>query len=55
MFDRGLLKNQAKEFLRNHFWQAFVVCLIVALLTGGSNVNYKYDKDGISDNSLLDN
>jgi len=52
MFDRQLLKNRAKGFLRNHFWQAFAVCLVVSLLTGGFSVTWKLDKDGFDDTKL---
>lgn len=34
-WNRGYLKEYAKEFLREHYLKAFVVCLIVVLLTGG--------------------
>lgn len=36
MWTRSELKSQAKDFLRKHYWKAFVVCLIVAIITGGS-------------------
>lgn len=49
MLDRGLLKSRAKEFLRNYFWQAFAVCLIVSILSSGFTVTYKFDKDGYED------
>lgn len=53
MFDRGLLKGRAKAFLSNHFWQAFAVCIIVSILTGGFSVTYKFDKDGYDDVNFL--
>lgn len=28
------LKNYAKDFLRKHYWKAFIVCLIFTILTG---------------------
>ena len=36
MWSRVGLKDQAKDFLRRNYWKAFVVCLIVAIVTGGS-------------------
>lgn len=36
MWSRAGLKQQAKDFLRQNYWKAFVVCLIVAIVTGGS-------------------
>ncbi len=36
MWSRAGLKQQAKDFLRRNYWKAFVVCLIVAIVTGGS-------------------
>lgn len=53
MIDRGLLKNRAKGFLRNHFWQAFAVCIIVSILTGEFGVTFKFDKDGFDDTKLF--
>lgn len=31
------LKSYAKDFLRKHYWKAFVVCLIFTMLTGGDS------------------
>lgn len=40
MWTRVELKDYAKEFLRKHYWKAFLVCLIFTLLTAnGSNDN----------------
>lgn len=33
MWTRRELKTSAKSFLREHYWKAFIVCLIVVLLT----------------------
>lgn len=35
MWTRKDLKSKAKKFLKKHYWKAFSVCLIVALLSGG--------------------
>lgn len=45
MWTRVEIKDYAKNFLRKNYWKAFVVCLIVALLSGtgsspNSNVSY---------------
>ena len=37
MWTREYIKNYAKEFLRKHYWKAFLVCLIVSILGGGSS------------------
>ena len=36
MWTRAMLKDEAKSFLRNHYWKAFIVCLIVLIVGGGS-------------------
>ncbi len=36
MWTRVELKNYAKDFLKKHYWKAFVVCLIFSILTGGN-------------------
>lgn len=49
MWTREGLKTYAKGFLKKHYWKAFLVCLIVALLTGSGtrtrtsrNEDYRY-------------
>lgn len=37
LWTRSELKNYAKDFLRKHYWKAFIVCLIFSLLTGNSS------------------
>lgn len=37
MWNRESIKNYAKDFLRKHYWKAFLVCLIVAILTANSS------------------
>lgn len=37
MWSREYIKNYAKEFLRKHYWKAFLVCLIVSILGGSGN------------------
>lgn len=37
MWTRAEIKDYAKGFLRENYWKAFVVCLIVGLVTGGGN------------------
>lgn len=39
MWTRRMLKDEAKNFLRRYYWQAFIVCLIVLIVAGGSNSN----------------
>lgn len=36
MWSRKMLKNYAKGFLGRHYWKAFLVCLIVTIVSGGS-------------------
>ena len=37
MWSREYIKNYAKDFLRKHYWKAFLVCLIVSILSGDGN------------------
>lgn len=39
MWNRKDVKDYAKDFLRKHYWKAFIVCLIVAIVTGGAGTN----------------
>ena len=34
MWNRESIKTYAKDFLRQHYWKAFLVCLIVTILAG---------------------
>lgn len=56
MWTRKDLKVKAKEFLKNHYWKAFVVCLIVALLTGMVGNSSSNNRDnGDNDSFFLRN
>lgn len=37
MWSREMLKSYAKNFLRRHYWKAFIVCLIVTIVGGSGN------------------
>ena len=52
MWTRRMLKDEAKGFLRRHYWKAFIVCLIVIIVTGGGNnsANDNKDKDRFEPN-----
>lgn len=39
MWTRTELKSYAKDFLKKHYWKAFLVCLIFTLLTSSGNNN----------------
>lgn len=39
MWTRRMLKDGAKDFLRRHYWKAFLVCLIVIIVGGGTSSN----------------
>ncbi len=39
MWTRRMLKDEAKAFLRRHYWKAFLVCLIVLIVGGGNSSN----------------
>lgn len=39
MWTRSMLKDEAKTFLRRHYWKAFLVCLIVIIVGGGTSSN----------------
>lgn len=41
MWTRSLLKTNAKAALVNHYWRAFVVCIISSILAGGSTASYE--------------
>lgn len=50
MWTRESIKDYAKDFLRNHYWKAFVVCLIVTIIgingnNSDSNRRKIYKKD----------
>lgn len=47
MWSRESIKNYAKHFLRKHYWKAFLVCLIVALIgnSSGNTGRVKYSND----------
>ena len=54
MWTRREIKTYAKDFLRKHYWKAFLVCLIATLLNGGggsnsnsNNNDNNYNNDGI--------
>lgn len=36
MWDRISIKTYAKDFLRKHYWKAFLVVLVVTILSGGT-------------------
>ncbi|TCU66206.1 uncharacterized protein DUF975 [Tissierella praeacuta] len=40
MWSREEIKNYAKDFLRQHYWKAFLVCLIVVII-GSSGIKVK--------------
>lgn len=39
MWSREGIKNSAKDFLREHYWKAFLVCLIASIFVGGNGGN----------------
>ena len=54
MWNRESIKNYAKDFLRKHYWKAFLVCLIVAILTanGGGTGNRVKISDRYYENQM---
>lgn len=54
MWSRDTIKNYAKSFLREHYWKAFVVCLIALVVTGGASSNNSNNKS-TNDNFLNEN
>ena len=46
MWTRKELKDGAKDFLRKYYWKAFIVCLIVIVLTS-THINTSLTKDEI--------
>lgn len=45
MWTRSALKSYAKDFLRRHYWKAFLVCLIATLLSGGGSSDSNSNQD----------
>ncbi|WFA08763.1 DUF975 family protein [Tissierella sp. Yu-01] len=52
MWTRAEIKTYAKEFLKKHYWKAFIVCLIFTIITGNHfnrdedfRVEYNYNID----------
>ena len=46
MWTRESIKTYAKDFLRKHYWKAFIVCLIFTIITGShisGNVERRYE------------
>lgn len=44
MFDRRLIKKEAKEILRKYYWLLFIACLVLFLIEGndfGIKINFK--------------
>ena len=60
MWTRRMLKDGAKDFLRRHYWKAFVVCLIVIIVNGGSEstsgskVNLNFFNNNSNNNSVIE-
>lgn len=42
MWDRTILKSNAKTALQGHFWTAYAACAVVALITGAFNLTSQY-------------
>lgn len=49
MWTRRQLKDGAKDFLRKHYWKAFLVCLIVIIVGGGNgqSASKRAEKDRV--------
>ena len=50
MWNRRELKTQAKEFLRKHYWKAFLAVFLTSILTGGVRPNIEVQNRGHSIN-----
>ncbi len=55
MWTRQDIKNYAKDFLRKHYWKAFLVCLIATLLSGGGGSNSSNNNNYNNDNNYYYN
>lgn len=51
MWTRREIKTYAKDFLRKHYWKAFLVCLIATLLSGGGGSNSNSNNNDNNDNN----
>lgn len=56
MWTRRILKDEAKDFLRRHYWKAFIVCLIVIIVGGGngSTSSSKVDLSSYDNNPVIE-
>lgn len=48
MWNRGELKDQAKGFLSEHYWKAFLVCLIVTIFSNTGSNNSGANSGGVN-------
>lgn len=62
MWNRADLKNKAKEFLKKYYWKAFLVALVIAMVTSGGSgsnsnkgIQYKLDSDGWNRYTISEN
>ena len=57
MWDRALLKQEAKSRLKRYYWMAFVVCLITSCIVGSvensSSINFNAIFDGVSSRTAI--
>lgn len=52
MFTRQEYKKRAWQILSKSYWIAFLMCLIYAVVTGGINFSYNYNRNSFSNNDF---
>ena len=55
MWSREGIKNYAKDFLREHYWKAFLVCLIASIFTGNNGGNSNRNRQSRNTNFYNEN
>lgn len=51
MWTREIVKTYAKDFLKKYYWKAFIVCLIVTIITGSHTKGRNNDREDNYDNN----
>ena len=55
MWSREGIKNLAKDFLRKHYWKAFLVCLITSIFIGGNGGSSSSSNTNRNNNIPIEN
>lgn len=55
MWNNKDVKSYAKDFLRKHYWKAFIVCLIVSLVSSGGSSGNNSSNNGYNNDVQYNN